>query len=147
MNNYETLIVFKSAHMVLNRNLRDIDHNESLVTPQDGGNSINWVLGHIITSRDDVREMLGLKKLYDKELEAYKRGSEQLDGANAVEFTKLLEMYNAGQEELENKLKETDLTGENEKYRMVTFLAFHESYHTGQTGILRRIAGKEGAIK
>lgn len=147
MHNYETLIVFKSSHMVLNRNLRDIEHNESLITPAGEGNSMNWVLGHIITSRDDVRELLGLQKLYDKELEQYKRGSAQLDGANAIEFKKLLEMYNSGQEELENKLKETDLTGDNEKYRMVTFLAFHESYHTGQTGILRRAAGKEGAIK
>jgi len=48
---------------------------------------------------------------------------------------------------IEDKLKEIDLRDDNEKYRMVTFLAFHESYHTGQTGILRRIIGKEGAIK
>jgi hypothetical protein len=26
-------------------------------------------------------------------------------------------------------------------------LNFHESYHAGQIGLLRRIAGKEGAIK
>jgi uncharacterized damage-inducible protein DinB len=24
---------------------------------------------------------------------------------------------------------------------------FHQAYHVGQTGLLRRIAGKEGAIK
>lgn len=147
MFNYETLLVFKSAHMVLNRNLRDITHNESLIAPQGGGNSINWILGHIIESRNDVRELLGLNPQYKNELELYQRGSAQLDPAKAIEFTRLLEMYNSGQEELENKLKETDLTGNIENYRMVTFLAFHESYHTGQTGILRRIAGKEGAIK
>lgn len=147
MFNYETLIVIKSSHMVLNTNLKDISHEESLISPPGGGNSINWVLGHIIESRDDIRELIGLSRLYDNKLNQYKRLSEHLDPAGAFDFNKLLEMYNSGQEELENKLKETDLTGNNENYRMVTFLAFHESYHTGQTGILRRIAGKEGAIK
>lgn len=147
MFNYETLIVFKSAHMVLNTNLKDITHSESLIAPQGGGNSINWVLGHIIESRDDVRELLGLNRLHDNKLDQYKRLSAELDPSIAVDFSKLLEMYNSGQEELENTLKETDLSGDNEKYRMVTFLAFHESYHTGQLGILRRITGKVGAIK
>jgi hypothetical protein len=26
-------------------------------------------------------------------------------------------------------------------------LAFHEAYHAGQTGILRRVVGREGMIK
>jgi hypothetical protein len=29
---------------------------------------------------------------------------------------------------------------------LVTFV-FHESYHVGQTGVLRRVAGKPGVIK
>ena len=28
----------------------------------------------------------------------------------------------------------------------LSFLQFHETYHAGQTGILRRLAGKKGAI-
>ena len=147
MHNFETVIVFKSSHMVLNRNLKDVSHDESLATPQGGGNSINWILGHIIDNRDDIRELIGLKRLYDDDLKLYKRGTENIDAAGAIQLSKLIDMYNNGQTELEEKLKTTDLTGENEKYRMVTFLAFHESYHTGQTGILRRIIGKEGAIK
>ena len=72
MHNFETLIVFKSSHLVLNRNLKDLTHEESLVTPQGGGNSINWILGHIIVSRDDIRELLGLKRLYVDDLKLYK---------------------------------------------------------------------------
>jgi hypothetical protein len=29
----------------------------------------------------------------------------------------------------------------------VTFLGFHEAYHLGQIGLLRKMLGKEGAIK
>ena len=29
----------------------------------------------------------------------------------------------------------------------LSFLHFHEAYHIGQTGLLRRLAGKEGAIR
>lgn len=147
MHNYETLIVLKSSHMVLNRNLKDITHAESLVTPAQGGNSINWILGHIIVSRDDIRELIGLDKLYGDEMKMYHRGAENVDPVELAEFTKLLDMYNEGQHVIEEKLKELDLRDDNEKYRMVTFLAFHESYHVGQTGILRRIIGKEGAIR
>ena len=147
MHNYETLIVFKASHMVLNQNLKDITHAESLVAPAQGGNSINWILGHIIISRDDVRELLGLDKLYGEDMKMYHRGAENVDPGELVEFSRLLEMYNSGESALEEKLKSTDLRDDNEKYRMVTFLAFHESYHTGQTGLLRRIIGKEGAIK
>ena len=147
MHNYETLIVLKSSHMVLNRNLKDISHTESLVTPPGGGNSLNWVVGHIIVSRDDIRELIGLDKLCGDEMKMYERDTEPVSPDKLIDLGKLLEMYNDGQNILEEKLKSTDLREENEKYRMVTFLAFHESYHVGQTGILRRIIGKEGAIR
>lgn len=147
MHNYETVLVLKSSHLVLNRNLKDITHEESLITPHGGGNSLNWVLGHIIVSRDDIRELIGLEKLCGDNMKIYDRLTEGLDPAQAIELSKLIEIYNSGQNTLEEKLKETDLRGDNEKYRSVTFLAFHESYHTGQTGLLRRIIGKEGAIK
>ncbi len=147
MHNFETLIVFKSSHMVINRNLKDVTHEESLIIPQGGGNSINWILGHILVSRDDIRELLGLDRLCVDEVKLYDRGTENIDPLSAIHLSKLLEMYNNGELELEDKLSETDLTGNKENLEMLTFLAFHESYHTGQTGLLRRIIGKEGAIK
>ena len=147
MHNYETLIVLKSSHMVLNRNLKDISHEESIISPAQGGNSLNWVVGHILVSRDDIRELIGLDRLCGDDMKMYDRDTEPVSPDKLMDLGKLLEMYNDGQNILEEKLKSTDLREENEKYRMVTFLAFHESYHVGQTGLLRRIIGKEGAIK
>ncbi len=35
----------------------------------------------------------------------------------------------------------------NETVRsLLSTIAFHQAYHAGQTGLLRRLAGKEGAI-
>ena len=147
MHNYETLIVLKSSHMVLNRNLKYISHEESIISPAQGGNSLNWVVGHILVSRDDIRELIGLDRLCGDDMKMYDRDTEPVSPDKLMDLGRLLEMYNDGQNILEEKLKSTDLREENEKYRMVTFLAFHESYHVGQTGILRRIIGKEGAIK
>jgi len=147
MHNYETLIVLQSSHMVLNRNLKDITHEESLIVPAGGGNSLNWIVGHIIVSRDDIRELIGLDRLCGDDMKMYDRDTEPVSPDKFMEFGKLLEMFNDGESILEEKLKNTDLREDNEKYRMVTFLAFHEAYHVGQTGILRRIIGKEGAIK
>ena len=147
MHNYETLIVLQSSHMVLNRNLKDITHEESLIAPAQGGNSLNWIVGHIIVSRDDIRELIGLDRLCGDDMKMYDRGAEAVEAGELIQFSKLLEMFNDGESILEEKLKSTDLREDNEKYRMVTFLAFHEAYHVGQTGILRRIIGKKGAIK
>lgn len=147
MNNFELISIFDSSHEVINMSVNDISHEESLVSPPAGGNSINWVLGHMIFHRDVTREILGLEKLYGGSLEQYARGSGQLQPAKAIEFSKLREMYNSGHTELTEKLKNTDLIPDAEKRETVTTLAFHEAYHVGQVGILRRVIGKEGAIK
>lgn len=147
MNNFELISIFDSSHEVINMSVNDISHEESLVSPPAGGNSINWVLGHMIFHRDVTREILGLEKLYGGSLEQYARGSGQLQPAKAIEFSRLIEMYNSGHKALTEKLKNTDLIPDAEKRETVTTLAFHEAYHVGQVGILRRVIGKEGAIK
>lgn len=148
MKNSETVSVFQFNNMVLNTNLKDITHAVSLASPESGGNSINWIVGHLLVNRDDIREKLGLERIYTgAEYGVYKRGSKELDPAQAVDFKKLFTGFNEAQKELEEKLSETDYSSKPDELKKMTFLAFHEAYHIGQTGILRRIAGKEGAIK
>ena len=148
MKNSETLWVFQFNKMVFNTNLKDISHADSLASPESGGNSINWIVGHLLVNRDSIREKLGLAGIYTgPEYEVYKRGSKELDPAHAVDFSKLFAGFNEAQRELEEKLSETDYSEKPDELKKLTFLAFHEAYHIGQTGLLRRIAGKEGAIK
>jgi len=148
MKNEETINVFKYNNRVINVNLAGITQEESLASPEAGGNCINWVLGHIIVSRNDINEMLGLDKIADEKLEKiYSRGTANINSDNAVNINKLLEIYNNSQKLLEDKVAETDFSSDPDKLKSLTFLAFHESYHCGQTGLLRRVAGKDGAIK
>lgn len=147
MNNFELVIIFSSAHAVVNITLKGISHEDSLMAPPSGGNSINWVLGHIVFHRDKTRALLGMDENYAGKMEQYARGSAQLDPKDAMQLSELLKMYNDDHNGLIEKLKVTDLTGNEEQWKNVTTLAFHESYHTGQLGVLRRVIGKEGAIK
>lgn len=148
MKNEETLNILKYNHRVININLKDITHEQSLVSPDTGGNSLNWVLGHIIVSRNDINELIGIDKIADEKLvKLYDRGSANISGDNAEKIGKLIEIFNNSQQELENRVAEIDFSSDPEKMKSLTFLAFHEAYHCGQTGLLRRIAGKEGAIK
>ena len=60
MHNFETLTVLKMNNRVININLEGITQEESLLSPEPGGNCINWVLGHMLISRDDINKILGI---------------------------------------------------------------------------------------
>src|SRR5471032_3158967 len=74
----------------IKRNLEEVSHEESLLRPQPGGNSANWVLGHILASRSGLLKNLGEQPLLDDAaVQQYRRGS---DGnvPNPVPLTELL---------------------------------------------------------
>jgi uncharacterized damage-inducible protein DinB len=156
------IMSLKMLTRILNYNYRalkintdDISHEESLVRPDSGGNCINWVLGHILTSRNGILKMLGEPNMPDIEhYSQYARGSETvIDSSNAVPIEQLLENLQESQKRLENALNNLsaeDMEKPTEKSTVgetLEFLQFHETYHIGQLGILRRVAGKDGAIK
>lgn len=148
MKNKETISIFQFNNRVVHMNLDDITHDESLISPASGGNSLNWVVGHMLVSRDDIFESIGMPRLCAAEIQKnYERGSMNITPDKAIEIKELIRLFDESQKPLVDKISELDFTGKEDNLRNLTFLAFHESYHCGQTGILRRTAGKEGAIK
>lgn len=148
MHNFETLVIFKMNNRATNINLEGITHEESLLKPGGGGNCINWILGHIIVSRDDMREILEMDKAASEDLlNNYSRGTKTITKEKAIDFGRLLKIFNDLQEPMEKKIEATDFSTNQEDLKQLTFLCFHEAYHVGQLGLLRRIAGKSGAIK
>lgn len=140
------------THRITNFTLDGISHEESLIHPPNGGNCINWIVGHILLSRDDVFERLGIERVWtDREATAaYDRGSTLLtDSGKAVELSVLLDLFNQTQplllEAMENLNKVPSEDGKMEE--SVAFYNFHEAYHLGQIAILRRFLGKESIIK
>lgn len=146
--------MYELNHFAVGINARDLTHDESLIGPKPGGNCANWVVGHIVANRGYILEMLGEKPVWEeKATEPYQRGSAQLSSAAAKPFPEILEAFDKSQERLLAglaKLSDKDLGPDDSKDslgRKLAFFQFHEAYHSGQLGLLRRMAGKEGAIK
>ncbi len=91
-------------------------------------------------------------------LGVYKRGSNGRNVASLVSFNELLELWEKSQQILLDLIqatsseKFTQLAPSNKSeeakslLQTCLFYHFHESYHLGQLGLLRRILGKEGGI-
>ncbi|MCI0489736.1 MAG: DinB family protein [Blastocatellia bacterium] len=148
-------MLFGYNHLTLHENIAGLSHTDSLLQPHPGGNCLNWVLGHIVATRNQVLKLLGKEPILNEEEAAlYKRGSAPIkDGSRALLLEKLLADLDLSQELIVAGLKEAseeDLmapAGTETVGRQLALLHFHEAYHAGQIGLLRRLAGKEGAIK
>ncbi len=148
--------MFTYNHYCLKRNVEGITAAESLFQPRPGGNCLNWIVGHILATRNYVFFCLKLDPvLSETEALPYKRGSEPLNPDNAKPWAELLEKMDRSQEQLISALTklppealQTTDPGDTETLgEKLVGLHFHEAYHIGQTGILRRLLGKPGAIQ
>ena len=152
-------MLFGINYSVLKKNLDGVTHEESLIQPEGGGNCLNWVLGHIVATRDNVMELLNQEPVWSKEIAGiYQRGSAPLgDGSHAQPLEKIVSDLDRSQDRLFAGLatvSEPELSAPSPDRsiaetvgEMLFVLQFHEAYHAGQAGLLRRIAGHEGAIK
>jgi DinB family protein len=147
---------------VLERNIGDLSHDESLISPEPGGNCLNWVLGHITRTRNSALGMMTKKHPFPmKDFDAYDdRTGVPFTKDNALSFAELMRRFRTMQEPLVEAIKAlppealaapasfSPTRNPNETIgTLMVSLAFHEAYHVGQTGVLRRVAGKPGVIK
>src|SRR5690242_2865383 len=162
MTGADLVKMFEFSFAAINRNLENVSEAESLVQPPDGGNCFNWVLGHMVIARGGILTLVGEAPVCPEAQAApYRRG------VSPSETDQLLDMatlrgYLADSQLLllpalapmtEAKLAKPvpepmnrpPLTGSIGD--ALIRLQYHEAYHNGQLGLLRRIAGKEGAIK
>ena len=124
---------------------------------------MNWVLGHILATRGTILKLAGEDPIWSEDDAApYRRGSTPLVPGRIAEarpFATLLADLARSQERLKTglaritpeQLEAPGLAGVPGGVQPVgTQLAifnFHESYHAGQTGILRRLVGLAGAVQ
>ena len=150
------------SRTILNLNTRDVSHEESLVTPPRGGSCLNQVLGHLCRTRNLALGTLGQKPPYSmQEFDPYDdRTGVPFTRDRALPFDELRRRFDSMQEPLMRVINgmtsevmarkpSRPLTGDpNETVGSnLATLLFHECYHVGQTGILRRVAGKPGVVK
>jgi uncharacterized damage-inducible protein DinB len=143
-------------HGTLDMNLEGVTQQDSMVQPPGGANPINWVVGHVLVYRNLLHALLGAAPAWEGDATAaYARGSAPLtDEAQAVPLDQLRAGLQASRKALEAALDTLDPArlaepskGDQTVADRLSFLLFHEAYHLGQLGILRRIVGKPGAIK
>ena len=146
---------------VLRMNLEGVNQDESLVQPQPAGNCLNWVVGHLVAVYNNALPLLGQESVEDPAvLRRYDRGSAPLaDPAEAMELSELMSLWERITPRVDAGL--AALTAEAMAQpapfspgddpdetvgSLVATVLFHQAYHIGQTGVLRRIAGHAGAI-
>jgi uncharacterized damage-inducible protein DinB len=142
-------------------NLSGVTQVESLIQPRPAGNSLNWVLGHLLWVYEISLPMLGEEPVWaEGALQRYIRGTQPLrDSAEALDFGELVGAWEEAVRRFDVGLSRLTVAAldapaashpgadPGETIRsLLTGLLFHQAYHTGQLGVLRRLVGREGAI-
>jgi len=152
--------LYEYNDFVINANSEGITNEDSLVQPQAAGNCMNWVLGHIVRYRNDILLHAGAEPILGAErAAAYDTGSRPVTAADEVEpFEALLAAFRESQERLVARFNamtkealgrdaaDPDAPGKTVG-QMLAGLMFHEAYHAGQLGLLRRLIGRGGALR
>lgn len=147
---------------VVRLNVDGVSQEESLIQPAPAGSCLNWVVGHLACIYNKVLPLVGQEPVADAAtLKRYDRGAPPIrDGAEALELRDLMDAFEKASdridaglaalpaEVLDRKAPESPSGNPDETVRsLLSTVFFHQAYHAGQLGLLRRIAGKEGAIR
>ena len=157
INSQDLSNAFARNVMVIKMQTEGLTHEDSL-RQVPFGNCLNWVLGHIAVSRDDVLKTLGEAPETDGYGARYKRGSKPVtegdDGIMTLE--ELLKWLDRTQERIAAVLSKMDeaalareiMSGERKMTvgQRAFFQYFHETYHVGQTELFRQLAGKDDKV-
>jgi uncharacterized damage-inducible protein DinB len=150
---------FERNVKIINMQAARLTHQDSLLQPPFRGNCLNWVLGHILVHRELILQALGTEpSLGDAMTGRYGYDSAPLceDGPDVIKLEELLEAIQLSQERIAaallgasaSKLAEEMRRGERTTTvaGRVFHLYFHETYHTGQTELLRQLAGTDDHV-
>ena len=157
----ETIISqLKFSQWAAAKNLDGISHDDSVIRPAGGANDGNWILGHMIAVRNKLLPVVGGQAIWDDaRIGSYVMPSTD-DTSGRLPFDELRSAFNTTHERLVAgiaRLDDATLTQKapfspggdpNETVQsLLAKVVVHESYHTGQLGIVRHAMGKSGAIR
>jgi len=149
---------YKLTAYIIQHQTEGITNEESIIQPPVRGNCMNWILGHILNDRNLVLSLLGEESVFDKaEAERYQRDSDPVSRfEEGLLFEKLLEKFDLSQKRIVSglrsitpeRLAEIDQVGtrKEEVGALISFIHWHETYHTGQFELLRQLAGKNDKV-
>lgn len=151
----------RMAHRVVRMNVEGLTHEESLIQPRPDGNCLNWIVGHLVWVYAGALPMLQQESpIAQGSMSRYARGAPPLrDPVEARDFAELVAAWDEATRRVDAGLAglPADALGRpaphspsndpNETIRsLLATICFHQAYHAGQTGVLRRVIGRPGAI-
>lgn len=149
---------YDAIYRVIARNIDGLTHAESLAPAAGGGNTPNWILGHLVNVQNSVMKIIGAPPVWESEqLERARFDHPISDVADAIDWDTLVERFNASHDAClaalavltDESLAQTmpDAFGrESTRAGVLGVLVVHQCYHAGQLGMARRAAGKKAAI-
>ncbi|MGC4107412.1 MAG: DinB family protein [Thermomicrobiales bacterium] len=143
---------------VLGRQVAGLTHADSLLQPQPRGNCLNWVVGHMAASREKMLSVIGEETVFGPDaLAHYVRGSEPIlaDGDGVLPLADLLSGFDAQQDRLARAIAAASPEALAQPspgmegmsvIEELQFHAWHETYHLGQTDLLRQLSGVDDCV-
>ncbi|MEX0826250.1 MAG: DinB family protein [Acidimicrobiia bacterium] len=147
---------FKRNVQIVEAQAAGLTHEDSLMQSPYNVNCFNFVVGHIVTSRNALFRNIDGEGLWssDDGLERYRREADPIheDGEGVWKLPDLLEALRVTQAKIEGRIgaatpeylaEEIEVEGRSaSRDARILFAYFHDTYHTGQTDILRQLSGK-----
>ena len=155
------LEIAERNYRTLQRQIGGLTHEQSLLQPPFRGNCLNWVVGHLVTSRERMLLLVDAEPVWTPEQRTrYERGSEPVtDGKDAFHFEQIVADLGRAHERLVNRLQTItagELNARKVPYNLpadpepvwdwLQFLLWHETYHIGNTELLRQLAGTNDKV-
>lgn len=149
---------YDAIYRVIARNIDGLTHADSLAPAAGGGNTANWILGHLVNVQNGVMEVIGATPVWQSEQLARARFDHPIrDDGEAIDWDMLVQRFNASHQAClaalgsltDESLAERMLDAfgrESTRGGVLATLVVHQCYHAGQLGMARRAAGKKAAI-
>jgi hypothetical protein len=151
--------MIKNEHEMLLQQVEGLNHADSLMQPQPGGNCLNWVMGHLVGNLQIILDVLDAPHPADvPDYKRYGYGSAPVtgDAPDVVPLETLVAHYgllsNAICAHL-GQMSETQFEEEIENFMgnvtrgwAAFFFFFHNTYHLGQLEQLSNLAGRTEKI-
>lgn len=140
--------MFADSYSSIKQNVKDVTHSESIWQPPFGGNSINWIMGHLVVSRCNFLMLLDVPSIWSMDqCLRFIPGSAPVTGdGDSLPFDSLTADFEKTQEHLIHALNQSTLEdlqqikGDRTVAESLLYYQSHEAEHAGYLELLCRLA-------
>lgn len=148
--------ISSTTQEVITAAVAGVTHPESVITSGSSENGLNWVLGHLVHVNDGIIMLMGGKGVLPQDATSrYAPSAPPVTVDSALPFEQLRDALHAQTPRLDaawatvtpEQLQAPPPPGfSGMLYDFLGFITFHQAYHAGQCGLMRRQIGKDRAF-